>query len=165
MSDSFRTKTGHATVTREQIVIERTGPRGRAANMLQGNSKSRTLLIYGILFAMLVWSGWSSWNHGSTVAAVLFWAYGGWIAYALTKARNFTMSPIMERAATSRIEGIRGLKGATRDRIVVSLSEGGREVRRFILMPGALQNGAGELDRALALLSEQGWPVDPDSEG
>ncbi len=160
MSDSFRTKTGHATVTREQIVIERTGPRGRAAGMLQGNSKGRTLLIYGILLAVLGWSGWNSWSHGSTVTAVLFWGYGAWIAYALTKARNFTMTPVLSRVATSHIEGIRGLKGATRDRIVVSLSESGREVRRFILMPGVLQNGAGELDRALALLSERGWPVD-----
>lgn len=156
----FRTKTGHVLVTAEQLVIERTGARGGAARLLQGNSKPRTLVIYGLLFGWLVWTGWTSLRSELYLSTTMFWSIAAWIAWSLVKARSFTMAPIVVRSDTSRVEGVTGVTGATRDRLVVHLTENGRDAQRFILMPGVLQNGGGELGRALSLLTEHGWPVD-----
>lgn len=160
MSDSFRTKTGHARVSAHQIVIERTGVRGGVAQRVQGNSKVRTLVVYAVLSVLLGWQGWSAYRDGRTVFAVFAFALVAWIAYALFRSRRFTMAPVVERDTTTRVVAVRGFSGLTRDRLIVHFNEGAEEVERYILMPGVLQNGRGELDRALALLKQAGWPLE-----
>lgn len=51
------------------------------------------------------------------------------------------MTPGIPRSATTRIEAIKGLKFLTRDRLIVHFKEDGREARRYILLPGTLQDG------------------------
>ena len=71
------------------------------------------------------------------------------------------MTPVIPRSATPRIAAIRGLKFLTRDRLIVHFEEDGREARRYILLPGTLQDGgSGGREVAVAMLREQGWPVE-----
>ncbi|MEN0064401.1 MAG: hypothetical protein AAGA48_19800 [Myxococcota bacterium] len=160
-SGRFRTKTGHVDVSPESLHIARTGLRGRTAQVLQGRSGTlRTWLLYGGLIAALLWLGWASLKVDSVPLAAVSWSMAAWMAWTLVSVRNFSMAPVVSRQAATRIEAVRGWPGMTRDRLIVHFDEDGRPARRFILMPGVLQNGRGEIDRAIATLQAQDWPVE-----
>lgn len=161
MPDTFATKSGHATVTADLLAIERTGLRGAAAQRLQGDSKRRTSLIYAVVCGYLAFAGLASFRIGHHVSAALLWGFGGWMASWLLLNRNFSMLPQIPRSAVTRVQFVRGWRGLTRDRVVVHFVKDGAALRRFVLMPGVLQKGAGELDRARAVFEAHGWPVDP----
>ena len=155
----FRTKTGHVDVGEDALRIQRTGARGAAAQRLQGDSKARTLVVYGGIVGLLVWQGWVALQEGGWPFAAFAWGFSTWIVLFLLKARNFSMAPVVTRGATSRVQAVRGWPGLTRDRLVVHFVEDGKPARRYILMPGVLQKGRGEIDRAGTVLREAGWPV------
>lgn len=161
METTFRTKTGHVEITRDQLRVVRIGARGQAAQRMQGDSKSRTLFVYAVVVVILVGQGAVLYaRSGSLAWPVVLWFFAGWIVYQLIKSRNFSMVPVVSRESATRIESIRGIPGLTRDRIVVHFDDEGKPSRRFILMPGVLQRGAGEVDRAMEVLAAHAWPVD-----
>jgi hypothetical protein len=155
----FRTKTGHIQVSADALRIERTGARGAAAQRLQGDSKRRTLVVYGFVVAVLGWQGWTALQDGAWPFTAFAWGFATWVVLFLAKARNFSMTPVVPRDATSRVQPVRGWPGLTRDRLVVHFVEDGKPARRYILMPGVLQQGRGEIDRACEVLRAARWPV------
>jgi hypothetical protein len=155
---TFRTKTGHVEVTPATLNIVRTGLRGGAAQTLHG-SKAKTWLVYALLCGLCVYIGAREYERGWTIPALLMWGFAAWVVVTLVRARDFSMTPTLVREHTDRIDAVRGIKGLTRDRLVVHFRELGRPARRFIMMPGVLQDGRGELDRAMQMLRESGWPV------
>ncbi len=89
---------------------------------------------------------------------IVFAAMAGWLVLFVARTRNFSMVNELIRSRTDHVEFVRGIAGLTRDRVVVHFrDDGGKLARRFILMPGALQRGQGELERARALLQRHGW--------
>lgn len=156
---SFRTKTGHCDVTRDRLVLLRTGPRGAVADAIQGRSRARTFGVYGVLVTCMTLIGANSWSSDRPIVALMWWGYAAWVVFALARSRDFSTATEVPRAATTRVEAIRGWRVLTRDRLVVHFTDDGKPARRFILLPGVLQDGGGELERAVALLREAGWPV------
>ncbi len=156
----FRTKSGECLVYEDRLVIERHGLRGAAAQSLQGNSKSRTMVVYGLVVALLVWLGWNSWSEGGRIMPFYCWIFSAWLVFWLVRNRNFSMTPEILRSETTKIVGTRGVSALTRNRFAVQFVRDGRPQQRFILMPGALQQGGDEFDRAIAVLRERGWPLE-----
>jgi len=157
---NFRTKSGIAHVTAEAVTIERSGLRGATAKALQGNSTARTWLVYAVLCAALSYNGWRVWQTSTWPLAFVLWALVAWIVLFMLNARNFTMTPVVPRETATRVQAVKGIWGLTRDRVIIHFSENGKPVRRYVLMPGVLQDGANELERAVVVLEEAGWPVD-----
>lgn len=155
---TFRTKTGLCDVTPERLSLLRTGPRGKLADTIQGRSKARTFGVYGVLVVCMSVLAANAWSSDRPIVAGMWGAYTAWIIVALARSRDFSMATEIPRSATTRIEVVRGWKVLTRDRLVVHFTENGRPARRFILLPGVLQGGS-ELERAVPLLRDAGWPV------
>lgn len=155
---TFRTKTGVCRVSPDKLVLERTGVRGQAAQTLHGDSKTRTWLVYLVIVAVMAHTAWSALRAGDTALASVWAALAGWIVVSLARTRDFSMVNELSRTRMERVEFVRGIAGLTRDRVVVHFrDDAGKQARRFIIMPGALQQGRGELERARAALQNQGW--------
>jgi len=161
MSDEhaiFRTKSGFCRVERDRLRLERTGVRGGAAQALHGDSKARTWLVYCAVVAGSAYVCWSELQAGNMTVAMVFAALVGWLVLSLARARDFSMANEVLRSRTDRIELIRGVVGLTRDRVVLHFrDDAGKLARRFILLPGLLQRGQGEFERARVVLERQGW--------
>lgn len=157
----FRTKTGVAQVSHDALRVERVGARGAMAEKVQGSSTARTWLVYAIFCLLLGYWALQQWQRGSSVLALVAGAMLLWTVASLVRARNFSMAPVVMRSATKRVQAVKGLPGLTRDRVLIHFNEEGSPRCRYLLMPGVLQKGKNEIERAMAIFKDCGWPVDP----
>ena len=153
---SFRTKTGICTVTSDRIVLTREGARGALAEMLVGNSIGRILVIYGALgTAALAYGVWSL-LRGDAVTGAFFGLIGAFFLWNVVASRGNSAAPVIERAAIRSVEAHPPRRPATRGYFNVWFEEDGKVRKRIIMLPGSLENGSAEYERAEAVMREAG---------
>jgi nitric oxide synthase oxygenase domain/subunit len=157
---SFRTKTGRCIVTPDSLQLEREGVRGAMAEAMFGKDKRRAVLIYVSIVIVLIWTAAMSWRTGDLVGTVLWAGLAVLVLRTVARGRDLSAKAELARAATRRIEVVPGRRGLTRSHLIVHFEEDGDPARRLILLPGVLQGGPAELDRAVSTLRAAGWPVE-----
>jgi hypothetical protein len=147
----FRTKTGTCTVTPTQIVLARTGLRGRLAGVVAGG------WLYGLCGFGLLLSGGSQLWTGATAPGVIDLAFGGGLVFVFVRARRYSTSPVIERSSIRSVVLHPPAAGLTRGYFTVRFDAGGgRELERLILLPGSMSGGDEEYERAVTVMREAG---------
>jgi hypothetical protein len=146
---TFRTKTGTCTITPEQIILMREGARGTAAERIVGDSIGRALLIYGLLGGGALIIGLWYLLGGDTGAGVVFGVIGALFLWNVVKSRNNSAAPIIDRSAIRAVEAHPPRPPATRGYFTVFFEEHGKVRKRLIMLPGVMENGGGEYERAV----------------
>lgn len=155
---SFRTKDGRCVVSPERLVLERRF-RGLTAILMAGRPRTTVRWLRLALATAMAYTTFTGWRSGDLRGAAS-WAFITLIIVVnILRSWDMSLAREIERSATTRLEAIRGWRGLTRDRVVAHFSDGGQPARRFIHMPGALQAGSDELERAVITLRAAGWPV------
>ena len=154
---TFRTKSGTCTITPEQIVLRREGPRGAASQRLYGNSTVRILVIYGLLGAcLLAYAVWS-WRDGHKIAAILPGAFGLLLLWVVFLSRQNSAAATIDRLTIRSVEAHPPRPPITRGYFRVWFADDrGQQRQRLIMLPGSLSDGDAEYGKAVAAMRVAG---------
>lgn len=155
---SFRTKTGTCVIHADRLVLERSGPRGALANALFGHSVLRGQIFYGVMVVLLAMLAVLDAIQGDAAQAGLFLVLAVFLVRGILKSRGLSATPVIVRAAITRIEARPPMAPVTRGHFIVHFTENGRALRRLLILPGVLDGGAAEYARAIDLLRQEGLP-------
>ncbi len=157
---TFRTKTGTCTITREQIVLTRQGVRGRVADALIGSVSTRRLLVlYTVLGLSFLSIGVLCLSRHLYVVAALAIAMGAFLLVNTVRSRNNSAAPVILRDQIQSITAKKPIPSATRGYFKVQFLQGSRSVTRLIILPGVLEDGQAEFDKAIAAFRSSGITV------
>ena len=164
MSDSsnlsFRTKTGFCLITPDDIVLSRSGLRGKMAQSLQGSSSIKKLLLrYVILGLVEITIGVYFLIQASYIIGAFLIFIGGYLLFQTFKSRNNTASPVIQRKAIESIVANPPAPPLKRGYFNVYFYWGDRILNRIIILPGSLQGGVSEFDKALEVFEASGLKI------
>jgi hypothetical protein len=153
---SFRTKTGNCTITQDQIILTREGPRGAAAERFVGSSVRRLLLTYALLGVGALSLGLRYFYTGPAVAGVIPVLIGVYLLWDVITSRNNSATPTINRSAVRTVEAHPPRPPLTRGYFAVMFREDGKEHKRLIMLPGSMNNGKAEYKVAEAAMRASG---------
>jgi hypothetical protein len=157
---TFRTKTGVCTITPEAIHLTREGVRGASADALLGSGSIGTrLIVYAVLGVALLGIGvryLSRQKYGDAAVPV---AMGGFLLITAIRSRHNTACPVIPRNQIQSISATRPVPPATRGFFTVQFLQGTRSVNRLIILPGVLDGGQAEFDKAIEVFHSCGLTV------
>ncbi len=93
--------------------------------------------------------------------AIVFGALALVLFRNILKTRGLSATPVLLRAAITRIEAHAPVAPVARAHFVVHFEENGHTLKRLVILPGVLEGGAEEFARALELLRNEGLPISP----
>jgi len=154
--NSFRTKTGTCTITPERIILSREGLRGVAAERIFANSISRGLTFYSVLgVAALIFGIWSMTKYDFVTGSILC-LVGLFFVWNVITSRNNSATPVIERSTIRTIDVHPPHPPLTRGYFAVLFLEGNKERKRLIMLPGSLEGGQDEFERAMTVMRKTG---------
>jgi len=152
----FRTKTGLCTITDDRIVLTRGGVRGAVAEVTVGRSIWRPLITYGVLGAALLAFGVTRLAVREYLPGVVFCGFGGVFLCSVITSRNNSATPVILRSTIRGIVARPPRPPIVRGHFIVTFDEGGKERRRFILLPGTGSGGREEYAKAVQVMTAAG---------
>ena len=155
MEDStFRTKTGICRVTDTQVIVSRSGTRGWLARVVVGSSITRILAIYTMLsLSALAFAAWLI-TLGQYLPTVLLVAVSLVLLRGVIRSRAFSATPVIEREEITSVESHPPKSGAVRGHLIIHFRREDRDLKRIIILPGVLENGGSEYERASRILEQ-----------
>lgn len=156
IENSFRTKTGTCTITENQIILTREGLRGGLAKVMFGVSVDRVLIMYVLIGIILLVSAFMSFVGGSNGMGVFTSVVGVIFLWNAITARNNSASPVIERSTIQSVEAHLPRPPFTRGYFAVQFDDNGKLKKRLIILPGSMQGGSEEFNRAKDLLMQVG---------
>jgi hypothetical protein len=155
----FRTKTGVCELTPEYIVLSRQGLRGKSAELLIGRSILPVLIFHAGLGIILV--GYAIFSIQIAEYFIAFFAAltGGFLLRGAYRSRNVSATPIVARRSIRSVVAMAPVPPMTRGYFVVTFVVANKEKTRMIILPGVLQGGAEEYQRAIAAMESAGIKV------
>ena len=152
----FKTKTGFCHVLPDKIVLTRDGIIGNVAEATVGNRMHRVLITQSILSICFLYFSFTHDQKGFTFQSVLLVLFGIFLVYSVLGSLNNSVTPIIERKKIKSIELKKALSGVTRSRFVVKFEDkNGKIKKRFIILPGSLQNGPRETQKAFEIMKSE----------
>ncbi|MDA0657685.1 MAG: hypothetical protein O2931_09560 [Planctomycetota bacterium] len=157
---TFRTKNGICTITLEQIVLTRKRVRGRFTAALLGTGSIRRLLIlYTVLGLSLLGIGvlyLARAKYGDAIVPIIM---GAFLLVNAIRSRNNSAAPLIPRDQIQSITATKPIPPATRGYFKVQFLQGSKSVTRLIILPGVLDGGQAEFDKAMAVFRGSGLTV------
>lgn len=151
----FKTKTGFCTVTAEKIFLTKDGVIGNISNKIVGNGISKIILIYsGISFYFLN-SAYQNFERGEKFTGIFNSLLALFLIYGIIRSLNNSATPVIERNKIKETKFINGKTGLTRSRFEILFDENGKVKKRIIMLPGALNDGQNETEKALKIMKEE----------
>lgn len=152
----FKTKTGFCHIYSDKIILTRNGIVGDLAKLTVGNGISRILIIYGLISIFLFYYAYNSYKDGQLPFSIFFVIIGMYLIYGILTSLNNSATPIIERKKIKEVKLINGTKGITRSRFEIYFQDdNGKIKRRLILLPGSLNNGNNETEKAIQIMKEE----------
>jgi hypothetical protein len=154
--NTFKTKTGFCHILPDKIILTRDGIIGNVAKVTIGNGISRILIIYGGISIFLLYSAFNDYKKGENFSTILFGFLALYLIYGIAKSINNSASPIIERNKIKDAKFINAKMGLTRSRFEILFEdENGKIKKRLILLPGSLNDGQNETEKALKIMKEE----------
>ena len=153
---TFKTKTGFCHILSDKIILTRDGIIGNVSKITVGNGISRILVIYSAISVFLLYSAYSSFQNGENASALFFSLLATFLIYGILKSINNSASPIIERNKIKEAKFINAKIGLTRSRFEILFEdENGKLKKRLIMLPGSLNDGTNETEKALIIMKSE----------
>ena len=151
----FKTKTGFCNVTVEKIFLTRDGVIGNISNTIVGNGISKIIIIYSGISLFLLYSAYDDFEKGEKFTGIFYILFALFLIYGILKSLNNSATPIIERNKIKEAKFINGKAGLTRSRFEILFEENGKVKKRIIMLPGTLNDGQIETEKALKIMKEE----------
>ena len=153
----FKTKTGFCHILEDKIVLTRDGIIGNIAELTTGKSIYRILGIYGIMTTFLLYMAYTKVIKDDWIEFAVYCGIGIFLIYSLIKSINLSASPIIERNKIKNVEFKPAKKFLTRSYFKVNFEQKDGKIKsRLIMLPGSLNNGTNETEKALGIMKSAG---------
>ena len=154
---TFKTKTGFCHILPDKIVLTREGFVGDVSSITVGNSIPRILIIYSLLSLFLFYNSYISYQKEENTSALIFGALAVFLFYGIVKSLNNSATPVIERHSIQEIKFFDAKKGLTRARFEVMFNDENKKLKkRLIMLPGSLNDGKNETEKALQIMRSEG---------
>ena len=150
--NQFLTKTGTCTVTDKEIIITRDGPKGGLATAIFGETIARTMGMYLAVAVLLMGNAIFAFNEGSYLLGAVLATAAVLLARGMIKNRNASAVRTILLSEITQVQPFPPLTGF-RGYFVVHFERNGKEMRRFIILPGAARDGKKEYKKAEKIMS------------
>ena len=154
--NTFKTKTGFCHILSDKILLTREGVAGTAAKHVTGNNIIRVLIIYGLITAGIFYSAYVAYSEKNYLFTIFCILFGIWILYGIAISLKNSATPIIVRSSIIKIifkPAITGIKRAHFE--VLFTDANGKQKKRLIMLPGSLNNGVSEVEKALAIMKQE----------
>ncbi len=153
----FKTKTGFCHILTDKIVLTRDGIVGNVAELTTGNNIYQILGIYGIMSIVLFYIAFTKIVKEDWIEFAIYCGIGIFIAYSLVKSLNLSSTPIIERNKIKNVEFKPAKKFLTRSYFKVEFEQNEGKIKsRLIMLPGSLNDGTNETEKALGIMKKAG---------
>ena len=140
----------------DKIVLTRDGIIGNLAEVAVGNNLSRILIIYGALSLGLFYFAFDSYQNGKIAQTILLGILGVYLVYGIVTSINNSATPIIHRHKIKEVKLKKAIPGLTRARFEVLFeNEQGKIKKRLIMLPGLLQGGPDETEKAIKIMTNE----------
>ena len=152
----FRTKTGYCHILADRILLTRDGIAGNIAKLTVGNKITRILIIYGLISIFLFYFAFEYFKEEKFASMVFNIILGLFLIYNIKKSLNYSAASIIARDRIKEVKFMNAKFGATRSAFeIVFEDNNGKLKKRLILLPGSLNNGSAETEKALAIMKSE----------
>lgn len=151
----FKTKTGFCNITAEKIILTRDGVIGNVSNKIVGKGISKIILIYSGISFYFLYTAYKDFEKGDKISGIFYSLFAIFIIYGILKSLNNSATPIIERNRIKEAKFINGKAGLTRSRFEILFDENGKVKKRIIMLPGTLNDGQNETEKALKIMKEE----------
>lgn len=152
----FRTKTGFCHILPDKIILNRNGIIGNTAKIIIGNGIVKILIIYSAISIYLFYSAYSSFQKKENFFALFFCGLAVILIFEIFKSLNNSATPIIERNKIKNVKFINAKGGITRSRFeIIFENEKGKLKKRLIFLPGSLNDGENETEKALEIMKSE----------
>ncbi len=149
----FRTKTGYCHILADRILLTRDGIVGNIGKVTFGNKVSRILIIYAVVSIFLFYFAFEYFKEGKFASTLLNSSLGLYLIYKIKQSLNYSATPIILRDKIKDVKFMNAKFGATRSVFEITFEQSsGKLKKRLILLPGSLNNGAQETEKALEIM-------------
>ena len=154
---TFKTKTGFCHITEDKIVLTRDGIIGNMAELTTGNSIVRLLIIYGLIAALMIYNAYGDFKNENWLFFGLYLIGGIYLTYTVFKSINLSATPIIERNKIKNVEFKSAKKNLTRSYFKINFEQNDGKIKsRLIMLPGSLNDGANETEKAIGIMKNAG---------
>jgi hypothetical protein len=154
---TFKTKTGFCHILPDKIVLTGDGLVGNFSSVTVGNSISRILVIYSLFSVFLFYNSFTYYQKEENTSALLFGALAVFLLYGVVKSLNNSATPVIERNNIQEIKFFDAKAGLTRARFEVVFNDDKKKLKkRLIMLPGSLNDGKNETEKALQIMRSEG---------
>ncbi len=153
----FRTKTGFCHILPEQIILSRDGIAGNIAKITVGNKISRILIFYSIIALLLFYFAFEAFQEGrKIVTSIFYFSFASYLIYKIKSSMNYSATSTIQRNKIKDVKFIDAKYGVTRSRFEILFEdEKGKLKTRLILLPGSLNDGENETEKALEIMKSE----------
>jgi hypothetical protein len=153
----FKTKTGFCHILTDKIVLTRDGIVGNVAELTTGNNIYRILGIYGIMSVVLLYMAYTKIVKEDWIEFAICCGIGIYLVYSLIKSINLSATPIIELNKIKNVEFKPAKKFLTRSYFKVDFEQNDGKIKsRLIMLPGSLNDGTNETEKALEIMKNTG---------
>ena len=152
----FKTKTGYCHILPDKIVLTRDGVIGNFSEIVVGNIVSRILIIYSAISIFLLYSAYSDFQKEKNISAIFFVIVAIFLIYSILKSINNSATPIIARDKIKEAKFINVIPRVTRSRFEILFEDkNGKIKKRLILLPGSLNDGENETEKAVEIMKSE----------
>lgn len=152
----FKTKTGYCHILPDKLILTRDGIIGNVSEAVVGNSISRTLIIYAGISIFLFYQAFTSFQNRENGSAIFCSLLTIFLIYGIIKSANNSATPIIERNKIKGAKFVNGKARLTRSRFEIMFKdENGKLKKRLIILPGSLNDGQNETEKALKMMENE----------
>lgn len=153
----FKTKTGFCHVLPDKIILTKDGDTASITHQPAGNNILPLLIAYLVVAAGFFYFAFRSYQQGEIVLPIVFGAIGLYVIFSTINSLNNSTTPVIYRKDIRSVMFKKAVPGISRSRFEVKFeNERGKIKTRLILLPGSVNDGENETQKALQIMKEEG---------
>ena len=153
----FKTKTGFCHILTDKILLTKNGITENLNELKTENKINRLLILYGIFAIPVFYLAFKKLQANDFFGTILYGGIGAFWIYQIIKSRNHSTTQIIERNKIHNVEFKPAERFLTRSYFKVDFEQNdGKIKRRLIMLPGSLNNGTKETEKALEIMKSTG---------
>ena len=159
----FRTKTGYCHILPDKIILSTTGVLGNIDEVKYKENSKGILVLYGVLAAALLFSGYTNYLIGQNITAFIFAGFGMMLVNGIARSINFSGTPLINRNDIKEVifkKGIWGVSGARFE--IMFTNEKGQIRKRLIILSSLFKPNEEDTLEAVQIMVDSGLLPDSD---